>query len=95
LTSPAHPYTELLMEAVPQVGRKWSEQVDLPDLETVEFGAMGCKFAGRCRYAQDVCRRNRPPMVEMPGGRRALCFRPVNYQMAGDQQPERQSERSH
>jgi peptide/nickel transport system ATP-binding protein len=80
LTDPVHPYTEILMEAVPQITKKWSTQVDLPDLETVEYQAVGCKFAARCKYARDICRVIRPPMVNLPDGRKVLCFKPVNYQ---------------
>jgi peptide/nickel transport system ATP-binding protein len=79
LTAPLHPYTELLMEAVPQVGVKWSSDIELPDLENIEYGAIGCKFAGRCRYTQEICRHERPPLVEQTDGRSALCYKLVNY----------------
>jgi len=80
LTDPIHPYTELLMKAVPQVGVKWSDDGELPDLDSLGFSANACKFAARCPYARDICRTHKPPTVDIPGGRKALCFKPVDYQ---------------
>ncbi|MEA5065934.1 MAG: hypothetical protein VB065_07760 [Eubacteriales bacterium] len=36
----------------------------------------GCKFAPRCPYASDACRR-RPEVTPLPGGRAVLCFHPL------------------
>jgi peptide/nickel transport system ATP-binding protein len=80
LTEPAHPYTELLMDSVPKVGEKWSDDITAPDVEIKEYGATACKFANRCAFAQPICREHAPPMVEIPPGRQALCYRPVDYQ---------------
>ncbi|MCS7220320.1 MAG: ABC transporter ATP-binding protein [Anaerolineae bacterium] len=79
LTEPAHPYTELLMESIPKIGEKWSENFTLPDLEVKEYTATACKFAPRCVYARQICRQHKPPMIELPEGRQVLCFRPVDY----------------
>ena len=54
---PAHPYTELLMNAVPRVGDKWDEELAMPDMEEKEYAITYCKFAPRCPYATDECRR--------------------------------------
>lgn len=80
LTDPIHPYTTLLMEAVPQVGEKWDQSVELPDLETIEYAALGCKFAGRCKFVKDVCRSQRPPMFDLGEDRKVFCFKPANYE---------------
>jgi len=79
LTAPSHPYTQLLMDCVPKVGQKWDTEIDLPDVETVEFAATGCKFASRCQCARDVCRKQRPPMVELGDDRRVLCFKASDF----------------
>jgi peptide/nickel transport system ATP-binding protein len=81
LTSPEHPYTELLMESVPKIGERWSEEISLPDVEIKEYGITACKFANRCQYVQQVCREHRPPMVEIGEERRSFCFRPVDYEL--------------
>lgn len=80
LKSPTHPYTELLLDSVAKIGEKWGEVVRLPDMETKEYGYVGCKFAPRCPYARDICRKVRPPMVAIEGERKVLCFKPVNYE---------------
>jgi peptide/nickel transport system ATP-binding protein len=81
LTNPTHPYTELLLNSVPTVGKKWEKGMKLPDIELKEYQSTACKFAGRCAYVRPVCRENRPPMVEIAGERQVLCFKPVDYEL--------------
>ena len=65
--SPRHPYTEALLSAVPEPDpRKKRPRITL----TGEIGDLGnlptgCVFHPRCRYAQDVCRKEVPPLVDM------------------------------
>ena len=80
LKKPVHPYTELLLDSVAKIGEKWGEVVRLPDMETKEYGYVGCKFAERCPYVQDICRKVKPPMVAAEDGREVLCFKPVDYE---------------
>ena len=77
MEEPAHPYTELLMNAVPRVGEKWDESMVMPDMEDKEYSITYCKFAPRCQYATDQCRQGRPDMVELGGERKVLCFHPL------------------
>ncbi len=80
LTAPAHPYTELLMAAIPAVGVKWDPAREVTDISVdLARATGGCKFAGRCPYAQAICRTSKPPLVDLPGERQVLCFRPVDY----------------
>ena len=74
MDNPAHPYTELLMNAVPRVGDKWNEDMVMPDMEDKEFAITYCKFAPRCPYATEQCRKARPEMIELGGQRKVLCF---------------------
>ena len=74
MDEPAHPYTELLMNAVPRVGDKWTESMKMPDMESKEFAITCCKFAPRCAYATDECRKGAPTMKDIGGGRSVLCF---------------------
>ena len=74
MDNPAHPYTELLMNAVPRVGDKWDDSMVMPDMEDKEFAITHCKFAARCPYATEECRQKRPDMIELGGERRVLCF---------------------
>ena len=74
MDDPAHPYTELLMEAVPRVGDKWNEEYVMPDMEEKEYALTCCKFAPRCQYATDQCRQGRPDVTDLGDGRTVYCF---------------------
>jgi oligopeptide transport system ATP-binding protein len=59
---PAHPYTKALLESIPRVdlkGQQLSVIKGLPPALTAI--PPGCAFNPRCRYAQDVCRKDPPP----------------------------------
>jgi peptide/nickel transport system ATP-binding protein len=62
LGRPLHPYTQNLKESIPQADpdRVWADQVDLAILDSDEYTRTGCKYAGRCPYAMDICRRQVP-----------------------------------
>jgi len=77
MDEPAHPYTELLMNAVPRVGDKWDEAVAMPDAEDVEYAISYCKFAPRCPYATEECRMRRPDMTQLSASRWVMCFHPL------------------
>jgi peptide/nickel transport system ATP-binding protein len=76
--NPRHPYTEALFEALPEraadvSGRLYNIPGQPPDLTRPPTG---CKFAPRCRYAQDTCRQTEPPL-EGEFEHRYRCFFPV------------------
>lgn len=75
---PAHPYTKLLMDSIPRVGDKWSEDVALPDIETKEYALSCCKFAPRCPYATDQCRAGKAKMSVFGHNRLVKCHLPLN-----------------
>nr|WP_276316272.1 ABC transporter ATP-binding protein [Paenibacillus artemisiicola] len=81
LSNPAHPYTELLLESIPRVGKKWEEEMALPDLESKEYAMAGCKFAARCAFARDICRSTKPSMLHLNSDHQVLCFKPSNYEI--------------
>jgi peptide/nickel transport system ATP-binding protein len=83
MDTPAHPYTHLLMTAIPRVGDKWQEDVALPDMEDKEYAATCCRFAARCPYADDRCKQTVPPMVQINEKRKVLCYYPL-VQPEGD-----------
>jgi peptide/nickel transport system ATP-binding protein len=75
LMDPKHPYTQLLRESIPEAdpNKRWSERINLSELEHEEYMRKGCKFAGRCPRVMDHCKTNVPPDVQV---REALvkCF---------------------
>ena len=74
MEKPAHPYTELLMNSVPRVGDRWTKGVRVTEAETREYTMACCRFSNRCPYATDECRRERPAMLALGGGRSVLCY---------------------
>jgi len=76
--APKHPYTRLLADSAPIVGRPLTapEQKDneLPDPLNPP---PGCAFAGRCPRASDQCRREEPQLSPMENGQFAACHHPI------------------
>jgi len=65
--TPKHPYTEALMAAVPKPDpRKRDRPIKLPgEVANPANPPSGCYFHPRCRYAQDICSVERPPLLEV------------------------------
>jgi peptide/nickel transport system ATP-binding protein len=65
LTNPKHSYTKLLRQSVPEADptKRWSERISLTEMEHEEYLRKGCKFAGRCPGATDICHSEEPKDV--------------------------------
>ncbi len=75
IANPTHPYTRALLLAVPipdpaheysavPIKGELPSPIDLPS---------GCRFRTRCVFAQDICRQQEPPYVEVSPGHFAEC----------------------
>jgi peptide/nickel transport system ATP-binding protein len=76
--TPAHPYTQALLEAapVPDPGaRAGRPRVRAATRAAPQVGGAACRFAGRCPYAVDVCRTTRPRLEETGRGSLVACHR--------------------
>ncbi len=76
LGKPKHPYTQGLLESLPQIGgprrRLASIPGQPPDLAHL---AQGCPFAPRCpRRMPDICRTREPAETEPEPGQTSRCF---------------------
>jgi oligopeptide/dipeptide ABC transporter ATP-binding protein len=71
---PLHPYTRILLSAIPSLHSSGWNQVRLqgepPDPANPPSG---CKFHTRCPMAQELCRREKPELKEWLPGRLAAC----------------------
>jgi len=76
--SPAHPYTEALLQALPTLGnrskRLFQITGDPPNLLDLPEG---CAFQPRCHQLGKMCREGYPPMVPLGTERQAACWRLV------------------
>ncbi len=79
LMNPKHSYTKLLRESVPEADptKRWSERISLSESEHEEYLRQGCKFAGRCPGAMDICKSEEPKDVYV-GNVFVKCHRYVN-----------------
>ena len=74
--APHHPYTKLLADSAPVVGRPLggAESGELPDPLNPP---PGCAFAGRCPRATDLCRAEVPTLRAVEGDQFAACHHPL------------------
>lgn len=76
-TPPLHPYTKALIAAIPipdpKVERARPRSVLQGQVPSPVDPPSGCRFAGRCPYATDRCRMEKPALCDMGGGHRVAC----------------------
>src|SRR5580765_2094198 len=72
---PANPYTKGLLKSVPDPAHEQGKELyQIPGLPPdVAHLPPGCPFAERCYRAEDICRREFPPFVEINAAHRSLC----------------------
>ncbi|MGH3097853.1 MAG: dipeptide ABC transporter ATP-binding protein [Streptosporangiales bacterium] len=75
-----HPYTEALFSALPENAADTQRKLySIPGLPPdLANPPKACRFAPRCRYAQDDCRRFDPELIDRDtAGHAFACFHPV------------------
>ena len=76
VNEPRHPYTRMLIGALPDVGVRHDEQrlVGIPGRPpSLLDPPRGCRFRHRCPLAHDRC-AEQPPFVEVDPGHRVACW---------------------
>jgi len=78
--APLHPYTQALVEGVPQPDpdRRRKHVSISGEVPSLMNRPKGCDFATRCPYAQDKCRAEKPPHQTAADGRSHACFFPLS-----------------
>ncbi len=79
--TPAHPYTQGLLNAVPvpdpTLARAQTAQVVGGELPSVVNPPSGCRFRTRCSFAQDICASEAPAMRDFGPSQQAACHFPL------------------
>ncbi|MGN0324955.1 MAG: ABC transporter ATP-binding protein [Lachnospiraceae bacterium] len=77
--NPLHPYTQALISAVPKpdpVQENERTRIVLEgDVPSPVDTPKGCRFAGRCKYATDRCRQERPEFRKISENHMIACHR--------------------
>lgn len=62
------PYTEALFRSIPKVTDDSHARLEIIGGQPPQMTHLptGCKFAPRCKYAQDLCRTEEPALIEVP-----------------------------
>ncbi|WP_329444836.1 oligopeptide/dipeptide ABC transporter ATP-binding protein [Streptomyces canus] len=84
-SDPAHPYTQALLSAVPDIDDGTFAEDGPPRERIVLTGEVpspadkptGCPFRTRCPYAQDLCAVERPRLTPNASGRQVACHFPL------------------
>jgi oligopeptide/dipeptide ABC transporter ATP-binding protein len=85
-TKPIHPYTSALLAAIPipdpKQNRERSRAVPSGEVPSPIDPPPGCRFAGRCPRATELCRTEEPQLTEYASGHLAACHHPQNVTAA-------------
>src|SRR5262249_7236924 len=87
---PLHPYTEALLSAIPDIDT--GEEDVIPRERIVLEGEVpspitppsGCRFHPPCPHADEICRSERPRLLDHGTGRLAACHHPLGGAVAID-----------
>lgn len=74
--NPQHPYTQLLISAVPEAGRRSKRELKARkgDIPVRSPESVGCPFAGRCLQVTERCKVEMPKVTQLGPDHFARCF---------------------
>ncbi len=75
LSAPRHPYTQGLLNCMPDIGAPDARLGAIPGIVPSLIGDIkGCSFANRCTHAEDACRTDAPPVQQLGPGKYYRCI---------------------
>jgi peptide/nickel transport system ATP-binding protein len=75
--NPLHPYTKMLMAAVPRLDETWQEREEIPvSAIDAALTASGCVYYGRCPIGSRElgCHARHPALIEVEPGHTVACY---------------------
>lgn len=75
IKNPKHPYTKLLIDSIPwpDLNLRWGT-TNIQAKEGEHSSTTGCRFAARCPFVMDKCRKTLPELYQTDPTRAAACF---------------------
>ena len=73
--APAHPYTRMLLAAIPSCVPGERKQAGMVRGETTQAPDAGCRFSNRCSYKIDICLQQKPKLRPAGQNRWSACHR--------------------
>ncbi|HVZ39605.1 MAG TPA: ABC transporter ATP-binding protein [Candidatus Kapabacteria bacterium] len=83
-----HPYTIGLLKSIPRLGQHKTRLVTIEGTVPAPTNfPVGCHFCTRCAYADELCRSDEPPLVEIETGHSVACWH-IDRVMADERREE-------
>jgi len=83
--TPAHPYTQALLDSIPSAHPSGEELYTIPGQPPDNTEPIvGCAFAPRCRYTSDVCGRSVPDLLQISPDHFSACLRVQDGSLSTD-----------
>jgi oligopeptide/dipeptide ABC transporter ATP-binding protein len=81
---PRHPYTEGLLQSMPQLGERGKRLAAIPGTPPMPWEMPeGCRFHPRCPYAEPACTEENVTLLELEDARQSRCRRVHELTLAG------------
>ena len=73
--SPSHPYSAALLESLPSRQARGKRLLSIPGIvPPLDNLPQGCSFHPRCKFAEDICKKEVPPLEQVTDGHWSACF---------------------
>lgn len=79
INKPIHPYTKLLLEAIPPLrpdksDKSWGKTIGEGECAYYVEQPAGCNFQARCKYVKDICKQYQPELNELGPNHFVACY---------------------
>jgi peptide/nickel transport system ATP-binding protein len=81
---PKHPYTALLLAAVPRLDRRKTLSIIPGNIPNLIEPPSGCRFHPRCKYAKERCSDTTPVLEQVGPDHFVACFESANIILKGE-----------